>query len=83
MNQEIPPALQDFDFAEIGNNQQNIWRLRDELNATRRWLRENTVNIEEEDESEDKVLKEGVTITKNGKYYMKGKGFIKEVEAFL
>lgn len=52
MNQEIPPELQDFNFAEIGNNQQNIWRLRDELNATRRWLRENTVSEEEETEVE-------------------------------
>lgn len=48
MNEEIPRELQDFDFAEIGNNQQNIWRLRDELNATRRWLRQNTVSPEEE-----------------------------------
>lgn len=79
---EIPVELQDFDFAEIGNNQQNIWRLRDELNATRRWLRENTVN-EEKDEEEERTLKPDVVITKNGRYFIPGKGFIKPENAFL
>jgi len=94
MNEEIPKELQDFDFAEIGNNQQNIWRLRDELNATRRWLRENTVDVEEDEDDYqlnypkeglievDLKLKEGVSITKNGKYYIPGKGFIKEADAY-
>lgn len=47
MNDEIPPELQDLNFPEIGNNQQNIWMLRDGLNATRKWLRENTVTPDE------------------------------------
>lgn len=29
------------------------------------------------------TLKPGVQVTKNGKYYLKGKGFIKKVDAFL
>ena len=29
------------------------------------------------------VLKPGVRITKNGKYYMEGKGFIKKEDAFI
>lgn len=57
MNDEIPVELQDFSFDELTNNQQNIWRLRDELNATRRWIRENTVTPEEE--PEESVGEEG------------------------
>lgn len=105
MNDDIPKELQDFDFNEIGNNQQNIWRLRDELNATRRWLRENTVtpeggpSFEEEPAMHGYVnamrdakakglvpggtLRPGVTVTKNGRYSMAGKGFVKASEAFL
>ncbi len=43
MSEEIPAELQDIEFAELTNNQQNIWRIRDELNATRKWIRENAV----------------------------------------
>ncbi len=46
MNDEIPVELQDIDFQELTNNQQNIWKLKDELNATRRWIRENAVSPE-------------------------------------
>lgn len=81
MNDEIPSELRDFDFAEIGNNQQNIWRLRDELNATRRWLRENTVNPEEET-LVDRELKPGVTFNGVNQYRLDGK-LIKKEEAFL
>jgi hypothetical protein len=85
MTEETPLELRDFDFPEIGNNQQNIWRLRDELNATRRWIRENTVTpeYEEEEEPTGQRLREGVTITKNGRYSLKGVGFIKESEAYI
>lgn len=84
MNEDIPIELQDFDFPELTNNQVNIWRLRDELNATRRWLRENTVDVDEEEmqESSERQLKPGVSITKNGRFVLQGKGFIKESEAY-
>lgn len=49
MNDDIPVEIQDFDFPEMTNNQVNIWRLRDELNATRKWLRENTVDSDTEE----------------------------------
>lgn len=52
MNDEIPKELQDFEFPELTNNQLNIWRLRDELNATRKWIRENAVSEVEEEEEE-------------------------------
>jgi len=37
---------------------------------------------EESTPKRGKSLKEGVSITRNGKYYMKGKGFIKERDAY-
>ena len=40
---EIPEELQDVSFEELTNNQQNIWKLLDSLNATRKWIRENIV----------------------------------------
>lgn len=93
MNDEIPVELQDFDFPELTNNQQNIWRLRDELNATRRWIRENAVSegsdaAEQFDQAvefiaEQREIRPGVRVTKNGRYYIPGKGFIKPENAFL
>lgn len=75
--------LEDFDFAEVGNNQQNIWRLRDELNATRRWLRANTVFEEDIPVPIALELKPGVKMTKNGRYIKEGVGFISKDEAFV
>lgn len=43
--------LEDVSFPELTNNQQNVWLLRDELNATRRWIKDHVVF--EEDMEED------------------------------
>lgn len=53
MIEDIPVEIKDFDFPEMTNNQVNIWRLRDELNATRRWIRENAVTPDEDFEEEE------------------------------
>ena len=56
MNEQIPIELQDFEFPDMTNNQINIWKLKDELNDTRRWIRENAVNEESEEEQEQDPL---------------------------
>lgn len=78
------PEITDFDFPEIGNNQQNIWRLRDELNATRRWIREHVVFEEEEEITDlaEGILREGVIVTRNGRYMRNGR-LIPKTEAFV
>jgi len=77
MSEEVPKELQDFDFAEIGNNQQNIWRLRDELNATRRWIRENTVTPEENDEEGYFNPDDYITSCQHGNSYQMRPGLMK------
>lgn len=47
--------LEDFSFPETSSTQHNLDLLKDELNETRRWMREHVVFEDEEGESEDEA----------------------------
>lgn len=60
MTEQLPEEVQ---FAEISNNQQNLWRLLDAHNQLVRWVREMAETEEEVDLLEDIRVK-GVSFVK-------------------